>query len=91
MKVKCERVGAYPPTRFRLNSIKHAFVQFVGMCAFVYIAVVLLVEDTVRNMPPLAFGIPMNNTVKDGFIICGLFLSYGDYNKRALSLSRDSR
>ena len=48
--MKCERVGACSPTRFRLNSIKHAFVQIVGMCAFVYIAVVLFVEDTVRNI-----------------------------------------
>ena len=47
--------------------------------------------DTFRNMPPLAFGIPMNNTVKDGFIIGDLLLPYGDYNKWALSLPRDSR
>ena len=33
---------------------------------FVYTAVVLMVEDTVRSIPPLAFGIPMNNTVKIG-------------------------
>ena len=32
--------GAYSPTRFRLISIKHAFVQIVGPCVFVYIAVV---------------------------------------------------
>ena len=46
---------------------------------------------TFRNMPPLAFGIPMNSTVKDRFIIGGLLLSYGDYDKRALRLTRDSR
>ena len=39
--------------------------------------------DTFRNMPPLAFGIPMNNTVKYRFKIGGLLLSYGDHNKRA--------
>ena len=60
------------------------------MCAFVYTAVSLLVEDTIRNMPLLAFGISMNETVKDRFIIGGLLLSYGDYNKRVLSLPRDS-
>ena len=54
-------------------------------------AVVLLVADTVRYMPPLAFGIPMNNIVKYGFIVDGLLLSYGDYDKRALSLLKDSR
>ena len=47
--------------------------------------------DTFRNMPPLALGIPMNNTVKHRCIIGGLFLSYGDYNKRALSLPRGPR
>ena len=47
--------------------------------------------DRFRAMPPIAFGIPMNNTVKDRFIIVGLLLSYGDYNKRVLSLPRDSR
>ena len=52
---------------------------------------VSMMEDTVRNMPPLAFGMPVNNTVKDRFILCGLLLSYGDYNKRARSLPRDSR
>ena len=52
---------------------------------------VSMMEDTVRNMPFLAFAIPMNNTVKDRFIICRLLLSYGNYNKRALSLPRDSR
>ena len=47
--------------------------------------------DTFRNMPPLAFGIPMNNTVKYRCIIGGLLLSYGGYNKRASILPRDSR
>ena len=60
------------------------------MCAFVYTAVVLLVEDTARKMLPLAFGIPMNIAVIYRFIIGGLLLSYGDYNKRALSLPRDA-
>ena len=46
--------------------------------------------DTFRNMPPLAFGIPMNNTVKYWCIIGGLLIAYRDYNKRALSLPRDS-
>ena len=50
-----------------------------------------MMEDTVRNMPPLAFDIPMNNAFKYRFIIGGLLLSYGDHNKRALSLPRDSR
>ena len=35
--------------------------------------------DTFRNMPPLAFGIPMNNTIKYRCIIGGLLISYGDY------------
>ena len=48
-------------------------------------------EDTVRKMPIYAFGIPINDTVKDRLIIGGLLLSYGDYNKRALNLPRDSR
>ena len=47
--------------------------------------------DTFRNMPPLAFGIPMNNIVKYRCIIGGLLLSYGGYDKRVLSLPRDSR
>ena len=38
-----------------------------------------MMEDTVRNMPPFAFGVRMNNTVKYRFIIGGLLLSYGDY------------
>ena len=37
-----------------------------------------ILEDTVRNMPPLAFGIPKNNAVKYRFIIGGLLLSCGD-------------
>ena len=46
--------------------------------------------DIFRNMPPLAFGTPINNTVIYRYIIGGLLLSCGDYNKRALSLPRDS-
>ena len=34
--------------------------------------------DTFRNVSPLAFGIPINNTVKDRFIIVGILLSYGE-------------
>ena len=52
---------------------------------------VSMMEDTVYNMAPLAFGIPMNNIVKGRIMIGGLLLSYGDCNKRALTLPRGLR
>ena len=52
---------------------------------------VSMMEDTVRNMPPFAFGVPMNNTVKYRFIIGGLLYHTGIINKRAQSLPRDLR
>ena len=36
----CDRVGAYYPFGFWLICVKHAFVQIVGRCVFVYTAVV---------------------------------------------------
>ena len=32
--------GAYHPLEFWLISVKHAFVQIMGLCVFVYTAVV---------------------------------------------------
>ena len=61
-----------------------------GCARLFYTAVILLVADTVRNIPPLAFSIPMNITVKYEFMIVGL-LAYRDYHQRVLSLPRDSR
>ena len=83
--------GGLLSTRIRLISVKDAFLKIVRMCTSVYTAVVLLVADTVRNIPPLSFGVPMNNTAKYRFIIGGLLLSCEDCDKRALNLPRDSR
>ena len=55
--------GAYSPTRVWLISIKHAFVQIVGAVRVCLYRCCSRMRDTVRNMPPLAFGVPMNNTV----------------------------
>ena len=66
--MKLSASGAYSRLNFWLIVVKHAFVQIVGLYVFVYTAVVCrsMMGDTVRNMPPLAFGIPVNNTVKIG-------------------------
>ena len=70
------------PTQSLANYGKHAFALIAGLCVCLYRCFCFGGGHTVRNMPPLAFGILINNTVKDGLIIGGLLLSYGDYNKR---------
>ena len=86
------REGPLLPTQSLANYGKHAFVLIAGLRVCFYRCCPIGGGHTVRNMPPLAFGmLSMKNTVKYGFIIGGLLLSYGGYNKQALSLPRGSR
>ena len=85
------REGPLLPTQSSANYGKRAFVLIAGLRVCLYRCCSISGGHTVRNMPPLAFGIPMKNTVEYGFIIGGFLLSYGGYNKQALSLPRDSR
>ena len=52
---------------------KHAFVLIAGLRVCLY-RCSIGGGHAARNMPPLAFGIPMNNTVNDRFIIGGFIV-----------------
>ena len=69
-----ERGGCCPLNPLA-NYGKHAFVLIAGLRVCLYRCYSIGGGHTVRNMPPLAFGIPMNNTVKYTLIIGGFIVS----------------
>ena len=71
------RWGGYCPLDFRLIYGKHTFVLIVGLRVCLHCCCYIGGGHTVHNMPPLAFGIPMNNTVKYMFIVGGLLFHMG--------------